>query len=77
MMEEEEDILFDRAGLLTNRVKPAREVRVPVNKRRVIKTLLLCTAFFGLVSDDGFLLIGTSAGLLLDVKYIFIAFKPF
>ena len=49
MMEEDEEVLFDQAGLLTNRVKPVPDVRIQVTGSRVFKTFCLCAAFFGLV----------------------------
>ena len=52
MMEEEEDVVFDRAGLLTNRVKSTTHVRTSGNTAssgRGFKTAGLCAAFFGLV----------------------------
>ncbi len=51
MMEEEEEVLFDQAGLLTNRIKHGPEVKIHVTSIRVIKTFFLCAAFFGLVSE--------------------------
>ncbi len=52
MMEEDEDVIFDQAGLLTNRVKPESEVRTVSAGvwNKALKTACLCAAFFGLVS---------------------------
>ena len=49
MEEEDDDVIFDRAGLLSsNTIKPPPDVEG--RKLRIYCTVCLCAAFFGLVS---------------------------
>ena len=56
MMDEEpeDDVLFDQAGLLSKKVKPMKKITASSGKgqKRLLKTLCLCAAFFGLVCLD-------------------------
>ena len=49
MMEEEEEVLFDRQGLLSKETNHRRPTETAHSSSRIFMTISLCTAFFGLV----------------------------
>ena len=49
-MDDDEEVIFDQQNLLAEPERPVRISKTPVSCRRLVKTVFLCAAFFGLVS---------------------------